>query len=203
MLTAILFDFGGVLAEEGFREGLKEIARKNGLDPDHFYSTADKLIYETGYLTGHTDEPVYWNTLRARTGINGTDQELREEILKRFVLRPDMITCVDILRSEGFLVAMLSDQTNWLEEIDRETSLFGHFDRVFNSIRTHLSKRDARTFRKVCDMLMLKPEETLFIDDNRGHIQRAKESEMQTILFATFDDFEKKMQILTGKSCRK
>ena len=30
MLKALLFDFGGVLAEEGFREGLKAIGTKNG-----------------------------------------------------------------------------------------------------------------------------------------------------------------------------
>jgi hypothetical protein len=31
MIRAVVFDFGGVLAEEGFREGLKSITRKNGL----------------------------------------------------------------------------------------------------------------------------------------------------------------------------
>ncbi len=34
VIKAVLFDFGGVLAEEGFREGLKSIGRKNGLDPE-------------------------------------------------------------------------------------------------------------------------------------------------------------------------
>jgi putative hydrolase of the HAD superfamily len=37
MIKAVLFDFGGVLAEEGFREGLKAIGVKNGLDPDDFF----------------------------------------------------------------------------------------------------------------------------------------------------------------------
>ena len=56
MIKAIMFDFGGVLAEEGFREGLKAIAEKNGLDPDLFYETAKELIYESGYVTGRSDE---------------------------------------------------------------------------------------------------------------------------------------------------
>ena len=32
----ILFDFGGVLAEEGFRNGLMALGRLNGLDPNTF-----------------------------------------------------------------------------------------------------------------------------------------------------------------------
>lgn len=37
MIKAIIFDFGGVLAKEGFREGLKSIAEKNGLDPSQVF----------------------------------------------------------------------------------------------------------------------------------------------------------------------
>jgi glutamate-1-semialdehyde aminotransferase len=31
MIKAVMFDFGGVLAEEGFKEGLMAIGRKNKL----------------------------------------------------------------------------------------------------------------------------------------------------------------------------
>jgi hypothetical protein len=56
MIKAIVFDFGGVLAEEGFREGLKAIGQKNGLNPDDFYAMASELVYQTGYVTGVSDE---------------------------------------------------------------------------------------------------------------------------------------------------
>ena len=44
MIKTVIFDFGGVLAEEGFREGLLAIARENGLDPDAFFFEVDSLI---------------------------------------------------------------------------------------------------------------------------------------------------------------
>jgi len=193
MLKALLFDFGGVLAEEGFREGLKAIGKKNGLDPERFFTLADALIFESGYLTGRADETGYWNELRERTGIAGSNEELREEILKRFVLRPGMIAAVDRLRSRGFLVAMLSDQTNWLDELDRETFLSRHFDKVFNSFKLHKSKRDAAIFRDICSELGVKAGEALFIDDNINHIRRAEGAGLHTIHFTTFDDFEKQL----------
>jgi len=195
-LKAALFDFGGVIAEEGFWEGLQAIGKEHGLDPDAFFQMVDALIYETGYLTGKADEASFWNAVRSRTGIRGTDAEFRAEILKRFVLRPDLITSVRLLRSKGLIVAMLSDQTNWLEEIDRDTGLFRHFDRVFNSYRIHKSKRDASVFTDVCRDLGVKKEETLFIDDNINHIKRAQGQGLKTIHFAGMADYEQQMEKL-------
>lgn len=193
MLKAVLFDFGGVIAEEGFWEGIQTIGKEHGLDPDAFFQMVDALIYKTGYLTGKADEAEFWNEVRKNTGIRRTDAELRTEILKRFVLRPEMIASVDLLRSTGLILAMLSDQTNWLEEIDLDTGLFRHFDRVFNSYRTHKSKRDASVFGDVCTELGLKAEETLFIDDNIDHIKRAREQGMKTIHFANIEDYRMKI----------
>lgn len=193
MVKTVLFDFGGVLAEEGFRDGLKAIGKKNGLDPDRFFSAADALIFETGYLTGRAKETDYWNALRDRTGISGSNEELRDEVLRRFVLKPGMVAVVDQLKSQGLMVAMLSDQTNWLDELDTETSLSRHFDKVFNSFKLHKSKRDASVFRDVCNDLGVKAEETLFIDDNIDHIRRAESQGLQTIHFTSLDDFKTRM----------
>lgn len=194
VIKAILFDFGGVIAEEGFYEGLKVIGRMNNLDPDDFFSIVNALIAETGYLTGKAEESAFWNAVRKKTSITMSDGVLREEILKRFVLRPEMIAYADLLRSKGFIVAMLSDQTNWLDEIDRKTSLFQHFDKIFNSFHIHKSKRDATMFREVCIELNVQPKETLFIDDNGKHIHRAQGEGLQVIHFTGMSDFEKRIK---------
>jgi len=68
MIEAVLFDFGGVIADEGFREGLEAIARKNKLDPEAFYSLAADLVYSSGYVLGRASEQDYWNAVRNRTG---------------------------------------------------------------------------------------------------------------------------------------
>lgn len=193
-LKAVIFDFGGVLAEEGFREGLLSIGRKNGLDPLRFFQTADRLIYETGYLTGRADEATFWNALRRTTGIGGSDRELRTEILTRFVLRPAMISGAQRLRSTGLAVAILSDQTNWLDEINAGTPFFGHFDAVFNSFRIHKSKRDPSVFRDVCTNLNIRPGEALFVDDNIDHIERASKEGLHVIHFRDFQSFREQLE---------
>jgi len=194
VIRAVLFDFGGVMAEEGFHEGLLAIARRNGLEPEKFFMDVDAIIFETGYLTGRADEAAFWNAVRKKTRVTGIDAELRDDILKRFVLRPDMIAAADRLRARGLIVAMLSDQTNWLDEMDRQTALSAHFDRVFNSFTIHKSKRDASVFGDVCGALGVRREETLFVDDNGNHIRRAQGEGLCTIHFKTVDDFNERLR---------
>ncbi len=195
-IKAFLFDFGGVLSEEGFKEGLKAIGKKNGLNPDDFYLLATELIHETGYVTGMVEEYYYWKIIRERTGIAGSDEELREEVLKRFSIRPEMMRCVEQMKSSGYVVAILSDQTNWLDEINQRSPFYLRFDYVFNSFRVRKSKRDPSIFGDVCAVMGLKPEEVLFVDDNSENIKRASAEGLATIHFREMNDFENQISKL-------
>ncbi len=182
-IRAVVFDFGGVLAEEGFREGLKAIARKNGLDPEEFYRFVTEYIFQCGYLTGQSNEGAFWEGLRKIKGIRGTDEQLRGEVLRRFVLRPEMLQLVKALRQRGLKVAILSDQTNWLDEINEREGFFHLFDHVFNSYHIHRSKREVSLFKTIAGHLGLSPEEVLFIDDNPDNVQRARGAGLKGVVF--------------------
>jgi putative hydrolase of the HAD superfamily len=188
-MGAVLFDFGGVLAEEGFREGIKAIGKDNGLDPEDFYEIASELVYQTGYITGACDEHSYWNAVRQKTGAKGDDQEFREEILKRFKLRTEMTAMVEKIKSSGFIVAVLSDQTNWLDEVDQRTPFHHDFDYVFNSFHLKKTKRDPSIFRDVCALLGVRPEKVFFVDDNLENVKRAITQGLRAIHFKSVSEF--------------
>jgi putative hydrolase of the HAD superfamily len=194
MIRVIIFDFGGVLAEEGFKEGLKAIGKGKGLNPEDFYKIAGEMVHQVGYVTGNSEERTYWNTVREKTGVKGSDKEFREEILKRFKLRPEMINIVEKLKSFGFTVTILSDQTNWLDELNQRTPFYHHFDQVFNSYTLKKSKRDPSLFRDVCIHLGVQPEEVLFIDDNLENIKRAASQGLRTIHFKHVAMFKKEIK---------
>ncbi len=181
-IRAVLFDFGGVLAEEGFREGLKALGQERGLDPERFYQTASELVYSTGFIIGRCDEQAYWEAVRRETGIRGTDRHFREKILKRFTLRPEMLALADAKRGSGLIVAILSDQTNWLDELNEGAPFIQHFNRVFNSFHVGKTKRDPSVYLDVCRELGVEAKETLFVDDNPDNVERASRAGLHTIL---------------------
>jgi putative hydrolase of the HAD superfamily len=187
MIKVVLFDFGGVLADEGFKNGLEAIGEKEAVN--NIFDVGERLIYETGYVLGLAEERQFWEELRRETGIEGADKELRDEILRRFTLRPEVLSEVHSLKETGLRTAILSDQTNWLNEIDAKDPFFLHFDRVFNSYRMHKGKRDPSLFADVCRELGIEPREALFVDDNPENVRRAQSEGMNTIVFNDIGKF--------------
>jgi len=182
-VEVVLFDFGGVLSEEGFKNGLKAIAKANGLDEEAFVRTANDVIHACGYVVGKATEAAYWKLLRETTGIRGDDSLLRNEILSRFSMREWMIDTVKKLKAINVPVGILSDQTNWLDELDGRDNFFRLFDYVFNSYHMGTSKRDVGHFIDVVRMLKTEAEKILFVDDDPGNCERAKQAGLGVIQY--------------------
>ena len=189
-IELVLFDFGGVLSEEGFREGLMAIASLNRHDPQVFYKKVVDIIFKTGYLTGQSNENTLWQTLRKQFGIQGSDENLRNEILSRFKLRKWMIALVKGLKKMHVHSAILSDQTNWLDELDVRYDFYKYFDKIFNSYHMKKSKRDSTVFDDVLSLMGVIPHKALFVDDTIDHIKRARQKRLNTIFYRDRETFE-------------
>lgn len=196
-ISTVVFDYGGVLAEEGFRDGLLAIARMCKMDGQNFFLMATDAIYETGYLTGHSSEKYYWDSIRYISGIDLADSIMKHEIMARFILRPAMIELARLLRGKGLKVVVLSDQTNWLDELDARDHFFEEFDSVLNSYYLGKGKRDVTIFQDLVSILEQDPSSVLFIDDNEGHTQRARSLGIQAI---TFSDVQTLVESLRSMS---
>ncbi len=193
-VRVFLFDYGGVLAEEGFTAGLKAIAAGNGLAPEPFFERATEIIYACGYVTGKASAADYWQLVRREFPIKADDNALNHEILSRFILRPGMIAKVRAIKKQGRRTAILSDQTNWLDLLDRRDNFLGEFDPVINSYYLGSTKREPATFMETVRIIDVRAEEILFVDDNPGHIERAAGIGLQTHLFTSETVFGREME---------
>lgn len=195
-IRTVILDFGGVIAEEGFQEGLYAIARKFGLDQKRFFQLATEAVYNSGYVTGTGSEKDYWHEVRRHSGIRASDEELRQEILSRFVPRDWMLEAIQSIRRQGVTTAILSDQSDWLDELEARYHFFQYFDAVFNSYHMGKTKRDQALFAEILQTLEAKSDETLFVDDNIDHIDRAAAAGLQTHHFAGRKGFLKALREL-------
>lgn len=195
-IDVVLFDFGGVLAEEGWKEGLKVIAEVNGLDGNNFIQMASDAIYATGYILGKGSESSFWNALREKTGIVGDDASLTQEIFSRFIPRNWMLDLVKGLKAEKLTVGILSDQIDMLDKLNEKYDFFKWFDYVFNSYHVGKGKRDISLFDDIASILKTAPRRILFIDDDPGHVDRARQKGWQAILYVDRDSFETEMKMI-------
>jgi len=193
-IAVVLFDFGGVIAEEGWKKGLGIIAKANRLDAAAFLKKASDLIYETGYILGRCTAHPFWAALRKKTGIKEDDATLMHEILSRFIPRDWMIDLVKQLKAAKLTVGILSDQTDMLDTLNARHDFYRWFDYVFNSYHIGKGKRDVSLFDDIAELLKSSPGRILFIDDDPGHVERAKQRGWQTILYVDRDVFQKEMK---------
>lgn len=199
-VRAVLFDFGGVLATEGFRDGLFAIARSQGFDPAKLFEVAREAVYASGYVTGRGTESDFWGLVRLRAGIRGSDAELSAACVDRFTLRPGMLELVRSLKRRGVITAILSDQTDWLERIEARTPFFREFDRVFNSYRIGKGKRDASLFDDAVRELGVEPAAAVFVDDDPGNVTRAAARGLHALLFRDEQALLREFDALFGEA---
>jgi putative hydrolase of the HAD superfamily len=183
----VLFDYGGVLSAEGWKKGLRVIAEANGLDADSLIQTAADTIYDTGYITGKASQEDFWNKLKTRTGIKGDSNSFLCELMSRFILDQRMIDLAKRLKAGGVTIGILSDQTDWLDQLNARDDFFKYFDHVFNSYHYGKGKRDATLFDDIAALLKTPPEKILFIDDDPGNVGRARLKGWQACLYAATD----------------
>jgi putative hydrolase of the HAD superfamily len=155
-IKVVLFDFGGVLSQEGFRRGLMAIGRAAQVSPEAFFEAAAAAVYDSEYVLGKADESAYWAMVRERTGVSGSDEEFRRNILERFRLRPWMLEIVRGLRRRGYIVGILSDQSQWLDELNERDEFFKEFNQIFNSYHLGKGKKDPSLFPEVAAKLGVK-----------------------------------------------
>lgn len=197
-ISAVLFDYGGVIAEEGFKNGLIALAKEQELDVEAMPKEATKAVYDTGFVLGHGSAKDFWQRMRERTGLAGDDTALTNRILAGFVLHPWVIELVQNLHNNGYITGILSDQTHWLDELNERDHFYQHFDPVFNSYYLGKGKQDSSLFNEVATELKLPISEILFIDDDAGNVKRAEEAGMQTIHYVDKETFIHQLKQQTG-----
>ena len=188
-IKAVLLDFGGVLAEEGFHNGLQAMAREQGLNVGTIVPVATEAVYDSGFVLGQGTAADFWKLMRERSGLQGEDEVLTNRILEGFIVRPWMKELVQQLREQGFVTGILSDQTDWLDELDDKYHFYEVFDHVFNSYYLGKGKHDQSIFSDIAEKLGLAPASILFVDDDAGNVLRAADMGFQTIRYIDQQSF--------------
>ena len=156
-------------------------------------------MYDSGFVLGRGTAAQFWMLMRLRAGLDGEDNALTQQIIDGFVLRSWMIELVQGLRDKGYVTGILSDQTHWLDMLDEQYHFYAAFDHIYNSYYLGKGKRDPTLFTDVANDLSLKPSQILFIDDNAGNVERARDTGMQALLYVDRERFLSELdKVLSG-----
>lgn len=104
-------------------------------------------------------------------------------------------------KEKGYHLYVLSNYSEDLYHRTRDKMPFlPYMDGVVFSHQCHLIKPDKEIFRYLCTSYDLKPEESVFIDDNAENIRAAEEYGMHAIRFLRYEDAARKLEKLLRES---
>lgn len=205
-IRALIFDLGGVLQikekqrktqNQKHSSGIHEkAAKKLGITLDQYFDAMDTLYALS--IEGKISKKELLKKLSFN--LNSTPKKLEKLFYnlykKEFVLNKQLFKQVKILKKKGYVVAILSDQWHLSKDVHFSKKLQEVFSPAIISCDIGLRKPNPKVYKLILKKLKLKPEQTIFIDNQIWNIVPAKKLGMKTILFKNnFQLFKDKLWI--------
>lgn len=174
MTKAILFDFFGVIREDGFQKWMDN----HGFTRDDAPGVSSRRLD-----TGMINPEEFMVELGEASG--QTKEQVKHELENDNKFNRELISYIKELR-ETYRVGLLSNaDADYLNGELRREELVGLFDSIVISSDTGFAKPDKEIFDLALEGLGVSAGETIFIDDNTGHVNAAKRIGLQAIQFQT------------------
>lgn len=183
MCQAIIFDYGGVITSGG---GGNEPAERLASYLHIPLERAKELFYKnwSRFITGEIDEEVYWRELGAEYGEPiAVEHRLIWNTWEHMSPRAEMIDYIRELKSQGYIVGLLSNTIPPTEQVIREQGGYDLFEPCLLSCRLGCAKPDQAIYEELLRQLPgVEPSDIIFVDDQQRCLDPAKSLGMKTVL---------------------
>ena len=183
---AIGFDYGGVIAGISSAEFYNRVINFLNVDPKIFkevYYKFNKLV-NTNILTPND----FWKKILEELNVINKHDELMKFIQGLpFEIDEQVLGLVDQLKTNGYKVGLLSNNTLDAAKQFRDTGFTDHFDVTLVSAEIGFSKPDPKAFEIFAERLGVSLSELIFIDDTERSLSTAKQVGFKPILFTSYE----------------
>ena len=185
MITTVVFDMGGVLADWNADQILQEMSIQEASKPllkKEVFTAPEWVMVDAGFIT---------------------EKEMEEAALKRlpqwahddcrfaiahfidYSLHPiqETLEIVRQLKKAGYELYLLSNASTRFSEYKDRFEAFTYMDGLFVSAFHHCYKPDQTMYRTFFDTYHLDPSQCLFIDDSQANIAASIMAGMDGILY--------------------
>ena len=182
-IKAVFFDLGGVIARTEDPGPRTNLAKSLGLG----YADLDRIVFENKSSKqaslGFINEAQHW--LNVASSLDKPESEverLRTEFFAGDRVDTNLLNLIRGLRPArkvGVISNAWSGMRTWLVEHD----IADIFDDMVISAEIGVAKPDPRIYHVALQNLMVKPEESVFIDDMLRNVEAARKIGMYAVQF--------------------
>lgn len=190
MITAIVFDLGGVIFSSNATsyEGRERFAKRIGIEPhklqEFWFQRKEELI------TGKLSEEDYFRALIKSHNISTSMEELKEMVRKSDVINEEMIAILLDLKKRYALFALTNDLKEWIGYKINKFNLRDYFKTIISSSDIGLAKPDEKIYAYALKELNLNGKNIIFIDDREENIKSAAALGIKSFHFTNTKEFK-------------
>lgn len=188
-IRAVIFDLGGVILRTDDPAPRQLLAERLG----YTYAELDSIVFNNPISQkaerGLATPEQVWGEIGQKLQI--PDHEVAYFLREFFAgdtVDKTLIQFIGQIHAQH-QTALLSN--TWRKDLDRYIKEDLHFpdifDLVISSAKIGIAKPDARIFQLTLQTLGVRPDEAIFVDDNRANIEAAAQLGMQAIRFLNRD----------------
>ena len=200
MIKAIIFDFGRVISAQKPPSLFRSYEDELGLEP----GTINSIMFDSeawqDALVGRKTVEEFWHEIGPELGLNSVDEvdAFRHRYRADEEINQGVLDLIHRLHG-NYKLAVLSNSPPGLAQWLAEWNVLHPFDVVFCSGDEGIAKPDTKAFELTLERLGVKPDEAVFVDDTREHVEAAQELGLQGILFTTAEELEDELDLLLRK----
>ncbi len=193
-VSAVLWDFGGVILsspfeafrhyEDAHRLPADFIRSVNATDP---HTNAWARLERNDITRAEFDREFALDSWALGHRVPGADVLA----LLAGEVRPEMVTALDRVKAAGYKMACLTNNVGGehvsSERNDTIETIMARFDAVVESSKVGVRKPEPRFYELACEIIDVRPDECVFLDDLGINLKPAAAMGMRTIKVLTAD----------------
>ena len=183
-IEAVIFDYGGVLAQTADPAPRAAWERDLGLAPGALTATVHDNRLWVAAQNGRLPSDAHWQAVGEALGLDKSQLGgLRASFYAGDVLNQQLLARIDCLRQQGVALGLLSNFSTDLRGMLEAQDLLRRFDHVAISAEIGVMKPDAAAYEAILGMLALPASACVFIDDLPANVAAARALGMHGIVF--------------------
>lgn len=173
-ISALVFDWGGVVSTEAYWNWLSKHIPNVGDKRDFFQELID---------TENRGEHVEGEFIRALSEASGHDAErIEREMKDERAVNPDVVALIRALK-ERYRIGLLTNASSFLRSVISENNLWDLFDEVLISSEHKMLKPQPEIYTTMCTMLGVSASEAVMVDDREKNVRGAEAIGMKGVVF--------------------
>ena len=192
-IKLIIVDYYGVSTKGSYKETSQWIAKKYHLPYKKVYDVVYHKYFSPAALGKITEKQSFEGPIR-EFGLRETWQELLAKHMSFQHENKPVTTLMKKLQKEGYQILILSkNPPPQFKAALKKIGTRKYFKNIINTFDLRLPKASKKTMRIVLKKFKVKPEETVYIDDQDFNLPEARKMGVKTIYYRSFRQMKKQL----------